>query len=73
MIDNLLRKGISNIHFPSYFLIFDYKKHLQRIISYLEETGVLVNGKSYKEKVEELVKISNISVNLVIKDRIAYS
>lgn len=46
---------------------------MQRIISYLEETGFLANGKLYKEKVEDLVKISNINVNLVIKDRIAYS
>ena len=73
LITNLLEKGISNIHFPSYFLIFDHKKHMQRIISYLEETGFLANGKLYKEKVEDLVKISNINVNLVIKDRIAYS
>ena len=70
LITNLLEKGISNIHFPSYFLIFDHKKHMQRIISHLEEVGVLANGKSYREKVEELVKISNINVNLILKDRI---
>ena len=73
LITNLLEKGISNIHFPSYFLIFDHKKHMQRIISHLEEIGALANGKSYREKVEELVKISNINVNLVIKDKIVYS
>ena len=43
---------------------------MQRIISHLEEVGVLANGKSYREKVEELVKISNINVNLILKDRI---
>ena len=73
LIDNLLEKGISNIHFPSYFLIFDHKKHMQRIVSYLDEIGALANGKMYKERVEELTKISNINVNLIIKDQIAYN
>lgn len=73
LITNLLEKGIYNIHFPSYFLISDHKKHLQRIISYLGEAGFLTNEKLYKEKVEELVKISNINVNLILKVRIAYN
>ena len=73
LIDNLLEKGISNIHFPSYFLIYDHKKHIQRIIFYLEETGRLKNGKLYKEKVDELVKMSDINVNLILKDRVVYS
>lgn len=70
LIDNFVERGISDIHFPSYFLIFDHKKHLQRIISYLEETEFLINGKLYKEKIEELVKMSSINVNLILKDRI---
>lgn len=73
LIDNLMEKGISNIHFPSCFLMFEHKEHFQRIIFYLEEIGHLANGKLYKERVDELVKMSKINVNLVIKDRIAYS
>lgn len=73
LINNFIEKGISNIHFPSYFLVYDHKKHMLRVLSYLEEVGGLESNTVYKDKMKELVELSHVNVNLLLKDRIAHN
>lgn len=65
-IEQISFNSQNHIPIPSFYIIYDHKKHLLRIIQYLNKHNI-INGNIYIKKLEEICNLALNCVNLAVK------
>jgi len=59
-----------DVHLPSFYLLYEHKEHLLRVIKRLNEMNYFLNGNSHITRLVELCNETKIALNFALKVRI---